>query len=220
VAQAAAHVADTPALAGVLLDLGDNGLTVVATDRYQMACWAVPTAERHSLEVRGFVALTEVDSLVGWLVRRGTVTIEIDRAQLRLSGPDESQSVPCAQDRFPAYRLILDGQPDPVGRATLDRGKLRSAVAAGSGDHTHITVGVNRVTVVPEGASEGVHLEAMTSGQPITLLFASDLLAATLSTMVGEQVSMTYSAPDRAVQCTPVEQRRFTALVMPVRLER
>ena len=210
----AADVDPGSPLAVVLLDLTGADVVVVATDRYWLARWSVPTTDHHGVERRLAVALRSVPGLVGWLTRRDRVTLAVAEDRVRLVADGEDLDVETVEDRFPAYRLVTEGGPPPVGRTTVDRHRLLVAV----GDHVSVTrlaIAADRVTVSVHGSAEGVHLEAITSGSAITLDFASALLGSTLRAVVGDDVTLSYPAPDGAVRLESPDQRNCYALVMP-----
>lgn len=212
VARAASGVEDP--LRGVLLDLGPGGITVVATDRYWLAYWTIPVAEAQVADRRAFVSLAGLEELADHLARRDVVTVSFAAGELEVC--DEAGVVPFAMldDRFPAYRLIVPAER--VGRVTFDRSALTRLLPV---DDTPIrlAVGTDRLVVSVAGGSEGARVEAVTSGQPVTMWLSSSLLRAALDVMVGSLVSLVHSGTDRAVQLIPVEQNSLGVLLMPGR---
>lgn len=202
----------------VLLDFTGSELTVVATDRYWLARWSIPLGEVYLGERRLVVPVGEIDALAEWLSRQRTVTLSATEDDTRVTGEDEEREILTSLDRFPAYRLIVDAQSPTQGRATVDRAMLLTAVA-GARPTVLVRVGQDRVTVSAQGATEGTHLKATTSGTPVTVGFSSQLLASALTAVVGTQATLSYGAPDQAIWVTSADQRSFTALVMPSRVE-
>jgi DNA polymerase III subunit beta len=216
-------------LRGVLLDLGGGTLTPVATDRYWMAYWAIPVTPVQTPDRRAFLPLDSLDDLTRRLDRQDMVTVEFGSGRAGTAGlVTEADTVPVttADDRFPAYRLIVPGPEERAGRVTFDLGSLVALLspdegdgrsAAGAADETplRLVIGTDRVGVNRLGESERTRVDAVTTGTPTTLWFAPGVLRKALATMVGSVVSLTYSTPDRAVQIVPVEQSRLTVLLMP-----
>lgn len=217
VAAAAEPDPDSP-LAAVLLDIGPEELSVVATDRYWLAVWTLPLPGVRVGERRVVVPVGEVGKLTGWLAREEEVTLTADHGVLSVTGGEDDLTVAAAEDRFPAYRLILDDQPPSRGRATVERSALLRALAGQTGP-VRVSTGPDRVTLSPLGSLEGVRLGAVSSGEPTALGFSTELLRAALSAAVGSQVTLHVAAEDRPVRLTCPEQRAFTALVMPSRAE-
>lgn len=212
----AASERETP-LNGVLVELAEGAVTSVATDRYWLAYWSVPVAESQVAERRIFVPRDGLDSLTNRLDHGDEVTLQFGPRSAAIA--DESETVPIetADDRFPAYRLIVPRTEERAGRLTFERNAL-TALLAEPDLPVRLAIGKqDRVSVARLGESESTRLPAVTSGTPATLWFASNVLRRALDTMVGEAVSLVYAAPDRPVQLVPVEQGRLRVLLMPSR---
>jgi len=211
------HAADVDLasrLAVVLLDITDGQIVVVSTNRYWVAQWAVPITEHHSGERRVVVSVRKIRPFLDWLVRRGQVTLSVSGHGTRVVADDETFDVETLEDRFPAYRLVTETGDHPLGRVTVDRHRL----LRGFGDQdatARLVVGRDRMTVSVNGSAEGVHLDATTAGSTIKLDFSTVLLGSALKAMVGDEVTLAYSAPDRPVRLSSADQRHFLALVMP-----
>ncbi len=211
---------DSP-LAVVALDLDADALTVAATNRYWMATWRLhpPLPEQPAAERRFIIARSDVPALIDWLKRADSVRLTGDESTLVFAdGERPDLSITPVEDRFPAFRMLLAAAPTACGRATLDRGHLLDALER-EGQPIVIRIGADRVTVRVAGDVEGVRLDATTTGASIELGFSPTLLRTALTTAIGAEVVLAYDAPDRAVRITSPDQRNFTALVMPVRLD-
>jgi DNA polymerase III sliding clamp (beta) subunit (PCNA family) len=197
----------------VLLELSEVGLDVVATDRYWLTCRTLAvTGPRPAAAVRVVLARKDADAAATWLARRDLVTIELTTAGLRLAA-DETVTWEGEPDRFPAHRMLLDGQPEPRGRVDVGRAELARAL---TDDAARIAVGDDRVWVTGPGGGEGVRLAATTVGDPVTIHFASPLLGKVLDVLVGDTVRIAFAAPDRAVRITSPEQAGVVVLAMPI----
>jgi DNA-binding transcriptional MerR regulator len=230
---ARAASADEVPLRGVLLDLAAGSLTPVATDRYWLAYWTIPVTPVQAPDRRAFLPLESLDELTSRLDRHDVVTLEFGAGTAKLVTETETVPVTTADDRFPAYRLIVPGPETRTGRVTFNRGALVALLGPGKvgpdqvnadkvnadrvGDETPVrfTVGTDRVGVNRLGESERTGIDAVTTGTPTTLWFAPGVLRKALGAMVGSVVSLAYSATDRAVQLVPVEQSRLAVLLMP-----
>jgi DNA-binding transcriptional MerR regulator len=209
----AASVVEDP-LRGVLLDLGPDGITAVATDRYWLAYWTIPVAEAQVPERRAFVPSDLLLELADHLARRDVVTISFEAGRIDVCDESGAVSFATVDDRFPAYRLIIP--VERVGRVTFERAAL-ARVLPKEDTPLRLVVGADRLAVNAIGHSEGFRVDARAPGQPATLWLTSGLLRSALDTMVGDAVSLLYAAPDRAVQLVPVEQNRLAVLLMPGR---
>lgn len=214
-----AHAAsdqDAP-LNGVLLDVAKGAITAVATDRYWLALWSIPIAEPQTAAGRRvFVPRAALETLTNRLTHSDEVTIALGSKGATISDESETAPIEAADDRFPAYRLIVPGTEERTGRLTFDR----EALAAQLGDDdrpVRLAVGKDRAGVARLGESESKPIQAVTTGTPTTLWFPANVLRRALDTMVGDTISLVYAAPDRPVQLTPVEQSRLRVLLMPSR---
>lgn len=206
------------ALAVVLLDIDTDSLHVVATDRYWLAQWSVPLTAGSAAHRRLALPVDDVPDLAGWLARQDSVTVACDGEHARFIGDDGERTQAPTDDRFPAYRILLEAATTTRGRVTVARQPLLDALAGDDGVAV-VRVGDDRMTVRPHGSAEGVRLDATSAGEPIELGFARALLHRVVSAMVGTDATLWYDAPDRAVRLASPDQRRFTALVMPFRLD-
>lgn len=204
------------ALCGILLDADSTSVTAVATNRYWLAAWSVPCAEAVVSTRRAFLASAQVGGAVDWLARRGTVTMSFGIGRIGFQAGDQSRVFATGEDRFPAYRMIEEGPPEPTGRVSVSIGSLRSVIGQGTeGSSIRFAVGNDRVVVSRAGESEGTKLAAVTHGQPLVLWFSGTLLDQALATMVGSEVTFVYAAVNRPVRIAPAEQRRLSVLLMP-----
>ncbi|HEX6150073.1 MerR family transcriptional regulator [Nocardioides sp.] len=205
---------DDDPLAGVLLDCADGAVTVVATDRYWLALWSVPVGEPGG-DLRAFLPTVAARALAELLASRVTATLRVSPGSVQV---DETE-LAAGPDRFPAYRLILPGRAE--GRATLERAALAATVDAaieeGPAGPVRFAVSDSGVRVGGYGDADQVMLPAVVTGATTTLWFAAGLFRRALDTLVGESVTVAWTAQDRAVRISPVEQRRLDVLLMPVR---
>ena len=208
-------------LAVVALDLESDTFTVAATDRYWMATWRLRRHTRDSSSQAGrfIVSRDEVPGLIDWLARADEVRVTGTESGLAFADSErENRIVKPIEDRFPAYRMLIAAAPTSLGRATVDRARLLEALA-GCDRTAVVRIGHDRLVVHPQGAIEGVRLPGITTGAPIELGFSPRLLSSAVTATVGTDATLAYDAADRAVRVTSPEQRCFTALVMPTRLD-
>lgn len=133
-----------PALGGVLLDVGPDALTVVATDRYRLAVASVPGGAVGRVggpPVAAVVPAAFADRLAGL---HGEVELTVDDAEVTARGRDEVLRCRVLDAAFPDHRRLLPAPGTPV---PVHAGELRSAIAAG---------GVARVPRGPDGSDVDV----------------------------------------------------------------
>lgn len=208
-------------LAVVAFELDADVLTLAATDRYWMATWRLRPriAEPSAHDRRFIVGRDDIPGLVDWLARADSVQVTGTESSLVFADSERDDlTIALTEDRFPAFRMLLTAAPATAGRATIDRRSMLDAIT-GWDDAAVLRVGINRVTVQPRGDVEGVRLAATTTGEPIQIGFSPTLLSTALTATVGTEATLAFDAADRAVRITSPDQRNFTALVMPVRLD-
>ena len=159
VAAAAAPTDEIPALACVLVELGEDEVTLVASDRYRLSI-----RKLQPLEFRGhprslLVNAAELVDLGRWVAGVERIRIEtgpggsaVLRTEASLDagagvgtevGSDvaargaevvvagESRELRVVEDGFPAYQVILDGLAAPVCRVVVDRLRLLELLTGG-----------------------------------------------------------------------------------------
>ena len=148
VAPSAASTDEIPALACVQLELGEDEVTLVATDRYRLAV--------RKLHPDGFTGtpgaiLVRADELTGlarWVAAAAEVRIETGptgATLIRLDGSarpavgagevgldaDEVRELDVRREEFPDYQGILQGLTPPTCRVVVDRLRLRGLLGDG-----------------------------------------------------------------------------------------
>jgi DNA-binding transcriptional MerR regulator len=232
VAAAAATTDEIPALGCVLLELGEDEVTLVATDRYRLSI-----RKLHSHGFAGYprnllVRAAELTALARWAAAAAEVRIETGPTGTALVRDGEARDIPVMTEEFPAYQSILEGLAPPVCRVVLDRLKLAELLTGGT---VALDIEPDSLTVTPLDGAAGSdspaqpkgpaqlggpgRLDAICSGSAIRLGFDALLLAAALTASVGPDVLLEIAAPDRPVVVRSADQGTFTTLVMPTRLD-
>lgn len=204
------------ALNGVLLDITGEWVTVVATNRYWMAIWRIPCTPGQVATRRAFMAAAQAEQAREWLSGRRAVTLTVTDDSAQFTAGQETRSFATEQDRFPAYRMIEEGLPDPAGYVSVSVASLRSVIGQDAhGPPIRFAVGTDGVVLSRAGESEGIKLVAVAQGDPVVLWFSSRMLDQALATMVGTQVTVVYADTNQPVTITPTEQRRLSVVLMP-----
>jgi DNA polymerase III subunit beta len=192
---------EIPALACVLLELGEDEVTLVATDRYQLSI--------RKLHPNGFtgyprnllVRAAELIALARWAAAAAEVRLETGPTGTALVRDGEARDIPVITAEFPAYQSILEGLAPPVCRVVLDRLKLAELLTDGT---VALDIEPGSLTVTPLDGSAGSdgspqsdgsvqlggsgRLDAICSGSAIRLGFDAVLLTAALTASVGPDV--------------------------------
>ncbi|QLH23765.1 MerR family transcriptional regulator [Streptomyces sp. Rer75] len=179
-----------PVLGRVLLELADQELRLVATDRYRLSVRALrPLAI--SGEPCGLpVGVEELRDLAGWARGLPEVAIEVDGPEVRVRGGGEERALSVADEAFPAYRMVLDGLADARHRVITDRAALCAAVAERGGDGPVVLRTGDGVLSV-----EGSH--------PLPTVRDDDRLGAAGSAAAGDSAARSTTAEGTAARGTP-----------------
>ena len=163
-----------PVLCGVLLDVGPDELTVVATDRYRLAVATVPGGAATPGTAVVPAAFADRFASLG----AGTVELRIDGPTVTARCGDVVLQDRLLDDAFPDHRRLLPAAGSPV---PVDAGELRAAIAAAGtrrvrrpqdGVDVEVTVlsvdAHGRLRVGDEGTGVDVEflLEAVDAGGP------------------------------------------------------
>jgi DNA-binding transcriptional MerR regulator len=143
-----------PALAGVLVELGDAGVRLVATDRFRLAVATASAAGAAAgREARAVAPPELLDEVRPLLTGTGSATVAIEGGTLRVgTGGHEVTGAALPYD-FPDYRRLR-----PAGsarRVPVDVADLRAGLAA---------AGPAGVAVLSFGADDTVAVDASASG--------------------------------------------------------
>ncbi|WP_020668796.1 MerR family transcriptional regulator [Amycolatopsis nigrescens] len=204
---------EVPALNGVLLELGDAEVRVVATDRYRLSLRVLNPVESWGGPCRYLLANTGLAELGRWAAREARVVIEGDADGLRFRGAADSRDVSTVDAEFPAYREVLAALAAPEHRVVADRLVLRDAVLGSDGTRVVLELSEDELLV-----AGGKALAVLYSGPGLTIAFDPVLLGQALDASVGPDVLLEISGAAQPVVVRSADQGSFTTLVMPVAL--
>jgi DNA polymerase-3 subunit beta len=198
------------ALSCVLIELGPDEVTFVATDRYRLAVRTVRPVEFGGVAARVLVQADELAEVSRWAAAGDVVRVEVNGGLVLVRG-DESRELRAVDAEYPAYGQILDGLTPPACRVVVDRVGLLDVLAgrdvvAFDIDQQSLRIG------------DDVKLDAIGTGS-VRIGFTASLLAAALEASVGPDVLLEICEPARPVVVRSADQGTFTTLVMPVRLD-
>ncbi|GAB2636923.1 DNA polymerase III subunit beta family protein [Kribbella swartbergensis] len=196
----------------VLIELGPDEVTLVATDRYRLAVRTVQPVEFSGVAARLLVPAAELSLLTRWVAAGEVVRVETRPEGAAIVRDGKERPITVSPGEYPAYDVILDGLTPPLCRVVVDRTALRSALEGREVVAFDIDAGELRI----DGE---VKLDVIGSGAT-RIGFTASLLAAALDASVGPDVLLEICAPDRPVVVRSADQGTFTTLVMPVHLDR
>ncbi|MEU5188902.1 MerR family transcriptional regulator [Streptomyces klenkii] len=211
-----------PVLGCVLIELDDQEVRLVATDRYRLSVRALrstsigPIGPIGGDPCRILVEAAELKKAASWALRMPEIRIEADEQGVRLHSDTVVRDLPTADGTFPDYRMILDNLPAARHRIITDRTALRAAIAA-AGHDGPLTLRADdqQLTLTPRGSAPSTP-PALCTGPPLRIAFDPEVLLPALDAGVGPDVLLEISSPSEPVIVRSADQGSFTTLVMPV----
>ena len=218
-----------PILNGVLWELRDGAMRMVATNGHRLARMSVPAVSSSSPSTDLIVppaALQQVQRLF-----RDDEQISVSRSGnhlgFRASGTEVYTRL--IEGSYPNYEQVIPKDNDK--HAIVEKKSLESAVrrmAVVASDQTHrirlaFEDGRVHLNVLTPDLGEGHdELELQYAGQELEIGFNANYLLEVLRYMPTEEVRLTFKAPERAATVEPVAGEDgpidYLCLVMPLRL--
>lgn len=216
-----------PILNGVLWELRDGEMKMVATNGHRLARMSVKVEATGTPSADFIVpptALTQVQRLF-----KDTDTLEVARSGNHLGFRAEMTEVytRLIEGTYPNYDQVIPRDNDKL--AIIDKKGLESAVrrmAVVASDQTHrirmkFVPGFVHLNVLTPDLGEGHdELEVDYDGEEIEIGFNANYLLEVLKYMPTDEVKVAFKAPERAATIEPVGEDApdYLCLVMPLRL--
>ena len=216
-----------PILNGVLWELRDGEMKMVATNGHRLARMSVPvesTGTRSADFIVPPAALGQVQRLF-----KDSDSIEVARSDNHLGFRAASTEVytRLIEGTYPNYEQVIPRDNDKT--ATIDKKALESAVrrmAVVASDQTHrirLKFEPNRVhlnVLTPDLGEGHDELEIDYQGSELEIGFNANYLLEVLRYMPSDEVKFSFKAPERAATMEPVGENvpDYLCLVMPLRL--
>jgi DNA polymerase-3 subunit beta len=219
-----------PVLNGVLWEIRDAEMRMVATNGHRLAKMCIPTGSQVP-ETAQFVippaALQQVQRL---LADAASVTVSRADNHLGFRSADAEVFTRLIEGTYPNYEQVIPKDNDRI--AILRRKELESAVrrvAAVASQQTHrirLEFDSGRVqlnVLTPDLGEAHDELEIQYDAEPITIGFNANYLLEVLRYINTDEVRMSFKAPERAALLEPVDSegvptKDYLCLVMPLRL--
>jgi DNA polymerase-3 subunit beta len=228
VAFAASTEESRPILNGVLWELRNDRMRMVATNGHRLARMDVPLAGVAAASADLIVppkALEQIRRLFG-----PDDEIEIARSENHLGFRSDSTQVytRLIEGPYPNYEQVIPRENDKV--VTADRVAITAALRRMStvaSDQTHrirmaFASGSCKLSVQTPDLGEAQEELAVTyDGDNLEIGFNATYMLEVLKFMPTDEVRMTFKAPERAATCEPVgwdDPASYLTLVMPLRL--
>lgn len=225
-------------LTGVHLRLDGSGLECAATDGHRLAVLQLDDAAKTAATEEGdsgetFAvtvparSLRELERLLSGRQSAEPLSLFCDRGQVVFLWADQVLTSRSLDGTYPNYRQLI---PDSFARRiVLDRRALISAlerVAVLADQHNNVVKlsaepAQGQVLVQADAQDVGSGSEALAaeiSGEGIQVAFNVRYLLDGLKAMAADQVALSCNAPTTPAVLTPIDESRFTYLVMPVQI--
>ena len=117
---------------------------------------------------------------------------------------------------YPAHRIVLAGLEPIVTRVVLSRTDLVDGIKAAGRAEVVMTMDAAGVELVDGSRDRARKIDAVVSGQTMTVRLGSALTLRALATTFGAEIEWALTAANRPIRITSPYQRGFLALVMPL----
>jgi len=219
-----------PILNGVLWELRDGLMRMVATNGHRLARMAVPAGPATTTSADFIVPPAALQQVQRLFKSDDQLEVARDGNHLGFRAGGTEVYTRLIEGTYPNYEQVIPKDNDRI--AIVDKGMLESAVrrmAVVASDQTH------RIRLVFE--KDRVHLNVLTpdlgegedelelhfDGPELEIGFNANYLLEVLRYMPTDEVKMTFKAPERAATLEPISPEAekaidYLCLVMPLRL--
>jgi DNA polymerase III subunit beta len=219
-----------PVLNGVLWELRDGEMRMVATNGHRLARMRIPAGPSIQTTTQLIVPPAALQQVQRLIPEGAEVSVAREQNHLGFRAGDAEVYTRLIEGSYPNYEQVIPKDNDKS--ATIERKPLESAVrrvAAVASDQTHrirleFTPGkMNFNVLTPDLGEAHDELEISYDGEPITIGFNANYLLEVLRYVGTDEIRMTFKAPERAALIEPVvgadaEEMDYICLVMPLRL--
>jgi DNA polymerase III subunit beta len=218
-----------PILNGVLWQVGDGEMRMVATNGHRLAKMTLPAGSGGEVPSGEFIVHPKALGQVQRLFRPDDA-VEVGRSENHIGfrGADVQVYTRLIEGPYPNYEQVIPKDNDK--HMVADKGALQSAVrrmAIVASDQTHrirLTLGgpmLKFQVETPDVGTASEELPVEYDGEPLEIGFNAQYLLELLRYMPTDEVRMSFRAPERAATMTPVgneDTPDCLCLVMPLRL--
>ncbi len=224
---AAASEDGRPILTGILTEVKDKKLQLVATDGYRLAHKSIPVAENITLkalvprrtyeEVAKLIGEEETDE-VG-------VSLSDDQNQIIFSFGNTLASSRLIEGQFPAWEKIIPAAT--LARTIVDRAellksvKLASVFARSEANVVRLSSFAQKLVLSSEAkelGSQKREMEAQGEGEEIQIAFNTKFLQDVLTSVNSSQIIIELSGSLSAAILKPMGEEGLQYIIMPVNL--
>ncbi|MFJ8543655.1 MerR family transcriptional regulator [Streptomyces sp. NPDC093586] len=208
---------ELPMLGGVLFDLAEGALRVVATDRYRLAVARLGAAGHDGPRVQVVVPSPLADAMRALLTGVGPVRLTVDGDRVTLESGDRQTAGRCLPHDFPDYRRLVHL---PSGRRTVvDVPDFRRSLETGPvrpGETDGVPHDLSVLRVADDGT---VTVCGDGDDAPDRVAVNRAFLLDALAAGARDRLVLEFGAPTAPLALRRTDDEDTFSLLMPVRLE-
>ncbi len=217
-----------PILNGVLWDVKNNAMVMVATNGHRLARMEIPTKVPKTGIGQLIIPPKALEQIRRLFPADEQLSIGRGENHLAFRSPFTSVYTRLIEGPYPPYEQVIPRDNDKT--AIIDKTALGSALRRMSviaSDQTHrirltFNAGILRFSVqTPDLGEAQDELPVRYTGDPLDIGFNATYLLEILRYMPTDEVKMTFKAPERAATIEPEgwkTEGKYLCLVMPLRL--
>ncbi|TVP78579.1 MAG: DNA polymerase III subunit beta [Gemmatimonadales bacterium] len=219
-----------PVLNGVLWELRDGEMRMVATNGHRLARMRIPAGPSMQTTTQLIVPPDALQQVQRLFAEDAEVSVARDGNQLGFSSGGTEVYTRLIEGTYPNYEQVIPKDNDK--HAFVNRKALESAVkrvAAVASDQTHrirMEFSQDRMVfnvLTPDLGEAHDEIEVGYDGDPISIGFNANYLLEVLRYVGTDEVKMSFKAPERAATVEPMggeddQVPDYLCLVMPLRL--
>ena len=219
-----------PILNGVLWELRDGRMQMVATNGHRLARMAVPAGPATTTSADFIVPPAALQQVQRLFKTDDDLEVARDGNHLGFRSSGTEVYTRLIEGTYPNYEQVIPKDNDKsaiVEKSALESAVRRMAVVAS--DQTHrirvvFSTGRVQLSVLTPDLGEGEdELELQYEGEELEIGFNANYLLEVLRYMPTDEVRLTFKAPERAATMEPVTPEgeadlEYLCLVMPLRL--
>lgn len=225
-----------PMLTGVRVEINENRLTMVATDRFRLAmrdfAWEPATEVEDTAVLVPARSLSESAKTLGGAGTTVQLSLASSDGLVGLSGSTRRSTTRLLDAEFPKYRQLLPGEDESPISAIIDVGPLTEAIkrvslVAERGSQVRLEFSDSGLRLTAGGDDEGSAEEELpvelTGDESLTIAFNPGYLLDGLGALRSERAKMLFTTSNRPAVIKPVGDdgevvEGYLYLLMPVRL--
>lgn len=225
-----------PMLTGVRVEINENRLTMVATDRFRLAmrdfAWEPATEVEDTAVLVPARSLSESAKTLGGAGSTVQLSLASSDGLVGLSGSTRRSTTRLLDAEFPKYRQLLPGEDESPISAIIDVGPLTEAIkrvslVAERGSQVRLEFSDSGLRLTAGGDDEGSAEEELpvelTGDESLTIAFNPGYLLDGLGALRSERAKMLFTTSNRPAVIKPVGDdgevvEGYLYLLMPVRL--